>query len=236
MKPFTTLTAIAAPLLRDNVDTDAIIPSREMRSVSKKGLADGLFAGWRYVAIGSREPQRDFVLNRPRYAGARILVSGANFGCGSSREHAVWALAEFGIRAVVAPSFNPIFQANCIANGVVPVLLDRDVVATIAAALEESASPHLTVDLDTQAVSLDHARACVSRSTVRCGGLAFRDRSRCARNLAGRTRFDRADAPARRSNRRVPRARCRRARVDLYLRRANRPGDHRRSLVMSRSR
>ncbi|MCW6528818.1 3-isopropylmalate dehydratase small subunit [Sphingomonas sp. MMSM20] len=158
MKPFTTLTAIAAPLLRDNVDTDAIIPSREMRSVSKKGLADGLFAGWRYVAIGSREPQRDFVLNRPRYAGARILVSGANFGCGSSREHAVWALAEFGIRAVVAPSFNPIFQANCIANGVVPVLLDRDVVAVIAAALEDAASPHLTVDLDAQTVSLDHAR------------------------------------------------------------------------------
>ena len=159
MKPFTTLTAIAAPLLRDNVDTDAIIPSREMRSVSKKGLADGLFAGWRYAAIGSREPQRDFVLNRPRYAGARILVSGANFGCGSSREHAVWALAEFGFRAVIAPSFNPIFQANCIANGVVPVLLDRDVVATIAAALEEAASPHLTVDLDAQAVSLDHAGA-----------------------------------------------------------------------------
>ncbi len=155
MKPFTTLTAIAAPLLRDNVDTDAIIPSREMRSVSKKGLADGLFAGWRYVAIGSREPAPDFVLNQPRYAGAQILVSGANFGCGSSREHAVWALAEFGIRAVIAPSFNPIFQANCIANGLVPVLLDRDATVAIGAAIDNAVSPHLTVDLDAQSVSIE---------------------------------------------------------------------------------
>lgn len=159
MKPFTRLTATAAPLLRDNVDTDAIIPSREMRSVSKKGLADGLFAGWRYTAIGSREPQADFVLNQPRYAGAQILVSGANFGCGSSREHAVWALAEYGFRAVVAPSFNPIFQGNCIANGVVPVVLDGEAVASIAAALEEAAEPLLTVDLEAQTVALADGRS-----------------------------------------------------------------------------
>lgn len=158
MKPFAEITAIAAPLLRDNVDTDAIIPSREMRSVSKKGLANGLFAGWRYAAIGSRAPQRDFVLNQPRYAGAEILVSGANFGCGSSREHAVWALAEYGFRAVVAPSFNPIFQGNCIANGMVPVLLHGEAVADIAEALAAGPLPLLTVDLVTQAVALEDGR------------------------------------------------------------------------------
>ncbi len=154
MTPFTKVTAIAAPLLRDNIDTDAIIPSREMRSASKKGLADGLFAGWRYTAIGSREPQPDFVLNRARYAGAQILVGGANFGCGSSREHAVWAMAEYGFRAVVATSFNPIFQGNCIANGMVPVMLDHAAVDTIATALEQATEPLLTVDLETQRVAL----------------------------------------------------------------------------------
>lgn len=158
MKPFTNVTAIAAPLPRDNVDTDAIIPSREMRSVSKKGMAASLFAGWRYTAIGSREPQPDFVLNQPRYAGAQILVSGANFGCGSSREHAVWALAEYGFRAVVAPSFNPIFQGNCVANGVVPVVLPADIVASIMVALTTAESPLLSIDLETQHVSLGDGR------------------------------------------------------------------------------
>lgn len=124
MTPFTTLTAIAAPLIRDNIDTDAIIPSREMKSVGKTGLADGLFAGWRYTAIGSREPDPSFILNDPRYAGAQILLAGANVGCGSSREHAVWALAEYGFRAIVAASFNPIFRGNCVRNGIVPVEID----------------------------------------------------------------------------------------------------------------
>ena len=104
-----TLTAIAAPLLRINVDTDAIIPSREMKKVSKTGLADGLFAGWRYKATGSREEDPEFVLNQEPYRRARILLSGMNFGCGSSREHAVWALREWGIRAIIAPSFGAIF-------------------------------------------------------------------------------------------------------------------------------
>ncbi|MBX3594375.1 3-isopropylmalate dehydratase small subunit [Sphingomonas sp.] len=154
MRPFTRLSARAVPLIRDNVDTDAIIPSREMRSVSKKGLADGLFAGWRYTRIGGRDPQAEFVLNQPRYAGAEILVSGANFGCGSSREHAVWALAEYGFRAVVAPSFNPIFQGNCIANGVVPAIVDASTIAAIAAGLEGADPPMLTIDLAAQTVSL----------------------------------------------------------------------------------
>lgn len=154
MEPFTTLTAVAAPLLRDNIDTDAIIPSREMRSVSGDGLADGLFAGWRYLAIGSREPEPGFVLNRPAFAGARILVSGANIGCGSSREHAVWALAQYGFRAVVAPSFNPIFRANCIANGLVPVTLAPDIVSHIGQRLETADAPLMTVDLQQQIVTL----------------------------------------------------------------------------------
>lgn len=158
MTPFTTLAAVAVPLLRENIDTDVIIPSREMRSVSGDGLSEGLFAGWRYMAIGGREPNPDFVLNRPRYARARILVTGANFGCGSSREHAVWALVQYGFRAVIAPSFNPIFQGNCVANGVVPVCLHEAVVATIAGYLESADEPLLTVDLVRQAVSLPDGR------------------------------------------------------------------------------
>ena len=94
-----------------------------MKSVSKTGLAAGLFAGWRYTQIGGREPDPDFVLNQPAYAGAQVLLAGENFGCGSSREHAVWALLEFGIRAILAPSFSPIFRMNCVRNGILPVCL-----------------------------------------------------------------------------------------------------------------
>ena len=112
MKPFTTLTSIVAPLPRDNVDTDAIIPSREMKSTGKTGLADGLFAPWRYIDPAARTPNPNFVLNQPEYLEAQILASGANFGCGSSREHAVWALAEYGISCVIAESFAPIDANN----------------------------------------------------------------------------------------------------------------------------
>jgi 3-isopropylmalate/(R)-2-methylmalate dehydratase small subunit len=124
MTPFSPLNSRAVPLIRDNIDTDAIIPSREMKSVAKQGLSDGLFAGWRYTAIGGREPNPEFVLNDPMYAGAAILLGGANFGCGSSREHAVWALQEYGFRAIIAPSFNPIFRGNCLRNGILPIEAD----------------------------------------------------------------------------------------------------------------
>lgn len=155
--PFRSLTAIALPLLRDNIDTDAIIPSREMKSVSKKGLADGLFAGWRYTEIGGREPDPTFVLNRPDYAGAQILIGGANFGCGSSREHAAWALAEYGFRAVIATSFNPIFRGNCVRNGIVPVELPEDAVRAIAALVEASdGRERVTVDLENRRVVVAH--------------------------------------------------------------------------------
>jgi 3-isopropylmalate/(R)-2-methylmalate dehydratase small subunit len=127
------MTAIAVPLVRDNVDTDAIIPSREMKTVGKTGLKDGLFAGWRYQAIDSRDPVPDFILNQPAYKGARFLMSGSNFGCGSSREHAAWALAEYGFRAIIATSFNPIFYGNCIRNGIVPVVMQAQDIAHMAA-------------------------------------------------------------------------------------------------------
>lgn len=132
MTPFTHHEGVAAPILRINVDTDAIIPSREMKTVSKAGLSDGLFAGWRYLKQGGRDQNPDFVLNHPDYAGTTILLSGENFGCGSSREHAVWALAEYGIRAVIAPTFGAIFYNNCIKNGLLPIELPDDMVRVIA--------------------------------------------------------------------------------------------------------
>lgn len=148
MEKFAKLTAIAAPLIRINVDTDAIIPSREMKRVSKQGLGEGLFAGWRYTEPGGRVENPDFVLNRPPYREAQILLSGANFGCGSSREHAVWALAEWGIRCIIAPSFGSIFYGNCVRNGILPVVLPEDVVQDLADAVESAAARNLvTVDL-----------------------------------------------------------------------------------------
>jgi 3-isopropylmalate/(R)-2-methylmalate dehydratase small subunit len=153
VQPFTQLTAIALPLVRANIDTDAIIPSREMKQVSKTGLADGLFADWRYRSPGGREPNPDFGLNDPAYAGARILLGGENFGCGSSREHAVWALAEYGFRAVVAPSFAPIFRNNCVRNGVVPVVLPLADVERIAEAVRIGRHGRIvTIDLEAQCV------------------------------------------------------------------------------------
>lgn len=132
MTPFTTLASRAVPILRDNVDTDAIIPSREMKSTGRTGLADGLFAPWRYLDAIARTPDPDFALNRPEAAGTQVLLGGANFGCGSSREHAVWALAEYGVRCVIAPGFAPIFRANCIRNGLLPVTLPAEAIAAMA--------------------------------------------------------------------------------------------------------
>lgn len=150
MTPLVALEAKAVPLMRDNIDTDAIIPSREMKSVSKTGLADGLFAGWRYVAPGSRTPDPAFVLNDARFADAQVLIAGANFGCGSSREHAVWALAEYGFRVVIAPSFSPIFRGNCVRNGIAPIALAQDAVTDLAAAAERGET--ITVNLETLTV------------------------------------------------------------------------------------
>jgi 3-isopropylmalate/(R)-2-methylmalate dehydratase small subunit len=146
MTPFTTLTSLVAPLPRDNVDTDTVIPSREMRSTGKTGLAYGLFAPWRYSDVDARVPNPDFVLNDPTYADAQILGAGKNFGCGSSREHAVWALAEYGIRCMIAESFAPIFYQNCVRNGLLPVVLDQDTLARIS-------GTEVTIDLPAQTVT-----------------------------------------------------------------------------------
>ena len=139
------LRGIAAPLLRDNVDTDTIIPSREMRSTGRTGLAAGLFAPWRYSDADARIENRDFVLNQPTFSGVEILAAGANFGCGSSREHAVWALAEYGIRAIIAESFAPIFHGNCIGNFILPITLPRQ-------AVEQIAGKDVAIDLADQTV------------------------------------------------------------------------------------
>lgn len=154
MQPLNRLTGVAAPLIRANIDTDAIIPSREMKGVSKTGLSDGLFAGWRYTAVGGREPDPAFVLNDPAYANVRFLLSGENFGCGSSREHAAWALAEYGFRGVLAPSFNPIFFNNCIRNGIAPITLPAETIASIAQ--DVSADPQgrqLTLDMESLTIT-----------------------------------------------------------------------------------
>lgn len=129
MTPFTTHTGIAAPMLRDNIDTDQIIPSREMKTVSKIGLSGGLFAGQRYVEGRTVNP--NFVLNKDVYSDATILLSGQNFGCGSSREHAVWALKEYGVRAIIAQSFGDIFYNNCVRNGILCVQLSAEQIAEL---------------------------------------------------------------------------------------------------------
>ena len=146
LKPFTIHTGTAAPMLRDNIDTDQIIPSREMKSVSKTGLGEGMFAGQRYLKAGGRELNPDFVLNQTAYKDTTIILSGKNFGCGSSREHAVWALSEYGIRAIIAQSFGEIFYNNCVRNGIAAITLSEDEIAN----LTETNS--ITIDLPTQTV------------------------------------------------------------------------------------
>lgn len=146
-EPFLIHEGVAAVLMRDNIDTDQIIPSREMKAVSRNGLSDGLFAGWRYTDPAARVEDADFVLNRPEQSGTSILISGENFGCGSSREHAVWALKEYGIRAIIAKSFGEIFHGNCVRNGVLPITLDAGLVDDLA---NGAAPMRLKVDLEEQ--------------------------------------------------------------------------------------
>ena len=149
LAPFVRCSGVAAPLLRANIDTDAIIPSREMKRVSKAGLGEGLFAGERYRDTATREPDPDFVLNKPEFRDCRILLAGPNFGCGSSREHAVWALREFGIRAIVAPSFGAIFANNCVRNGLLPAALPQPQVCAVADWVLETPRTH-RVHIDLQ--------------------------------------------------------------------------------------
>ncbi len=152
MKPFTTLTSTAVPLRAENVDTDQIIPARYLTAVTKAGMGDGLFAAWRYHADGSH--RQDFVLNRPHHKGAEILLAGRNFGSGSSREHAVWALTEYGFRAVISPGFADIFYNNALKNGLLPVALPEDTVYMLLDLVEEHPQTRLHIDLAAQTVSL----------------------------------------------------------------------------------
>jgi 3-isopropylmalate/(R)-2-methylmalate dehydratase small subunit len=145
MEKFTRLAGIAAPLPRINVDTDQIMPREWCISITKTGFGKGLFGGWRYRPDGSENPE--FVLNQPAYRGATILVAGANYGCGSSREMAVWGHLEYGIRAVIAPSFASIFHENCFKNGVLPVVLPQGMVESILGQLAARPGATMTVDL-----------------------------------------------------------------------------------------
>lgn len=151
MKPFTTLSAIAAPLPIDNVDTDMIIPKQFLKTIARTGLKEGLFYEMRFRVDGSRVD--DFVLHRAPYTHAEILVSGANFGCGSSREHAPWALLDFGIRCVIAPSYADIFYNNCFKNGILPIVLPKEQVSLLMQAAESGKK--ISVDLDKQTVQTE---------------------------------------------------------------------------------
>ena len=148
MEPFEQHTGIAAPLIQLNIDTDAIIPSREIKSVSKKGLEDGLFAEWRYLSLKTRKENPEFILNQEPYRSASFILTGENFGCGSSREHAAWALSQWGIRVIVAPSFGSIFYNNCIQNGILPVVLETEKIRELQTFVElNPAVNQLTADL-----------------------------------------------------------------------------------------
>ena len=152
MQPFTTLTSTALPLRTENVDTDQIIPARYLTAVTQEGMGDGLFSWWRYARDGSPNP--DFVLNQPQYRGSKILVAGRNFGIGSSREHAVWALTQYGFRAVISPAFADIFYNNSLKNGLLPIRLPEETVGRLLDLVEEVPHTRVSIDLTSQSVTL----------------------------------------------------------------------------------
>ena len=150
MEKFTTLTGVAAPLPMINVDTDKIIPKQHLKTIKRTGLGKALFDELRYTPDGEERPE--FVLNKPAYRKASILVAGENFGCGSSREHAPWALLDFGIRCVIAPSFADIFYNNCFKNGILPIALPKEDVDKLFDDAERGANATVTIDLETQEI------------------------------------------------------------------------------------
>jgi 3-isopropylmalate/(R)-2-methylmalate dehydratase small subunit len=150
MEKFTKLTGVAAPLPITNVDTDMIIPKQYLKTIARTGLGKGLFSEMRYREDGSENP--DFVLNKPAYRKAQILVAEDNFGCGSSREHAPWALRDFGIRAIISTSFADIFYNNCFKNGILPIKVSRENLAKLMDDAERGANATLTIDLEAQEI------------------------------------------------------------------------------------
>jgi 3-isopropylmalate/(R)-2-methylmalate dehydratase small subunit len=157
MNAFTTHNGLVIPLDRANVDTDQIIPKQFLKRIERTGFGQSLFFDWRYTADG--QPNASFVLNEPRYEGASILVAGKNFGCGSSREHAPWALAEYGFRVIIAPSFADIFSNNCFKNGMLPIVLDEEQVAEIMRRTAAQEGYRLTIDLQRQSIEDDQGLA-----------------------------------------------------------------------------
>lgn len=157
MQPFTTLTGLVMPLDRTNVNTDEITPARFLKTIRRSGFEHVLFANWRYTG-NTTEPNPDFVLNQPRYQGATILLAGDNFGCGSSREHAPWALRDYGFRCIIAPSFADIFYNNCFNNGILPATLDEPIVEQLMREVEATEGYTLTVDLAAQTVTTPDQR------------------------------------------------------------------------------
>ena len=156
-EPFRSVTSAVVPMPRNDIDTDQIIPARFLKTVNRDGLGLQLFCDWRYLSDGSPDPE--FVLNRPEMAGRSILLAGDNFGCGSSREHAPWALTAWGIRAVISSSFADIFRSNALKNGLVPVALEAAALERIGALLEADPAAELTVDLEAQEVRLPDGAA-----------------------------------------------------------------------------
>ncbi|MEN8166893.1 MAG: 3-isopropylmalate dehydratase small subunit [Pseudomonadota bacterium] len=161
MDPFKSFTGIVCPLDRSNVDTDAIIPKQFLKSIKRSGFGPNLFDEWRYLDIGepgkdnSQRPLNpDFVLNDPRYQAASILLTRMNFGCGSSREHAPWALEDFGFKVILAPSFADIFFNNCFKNGILPIVLEENIVNDLFALSGEAQALKIAVDLQAQALQL----------------------------------------------------------------------------------
>ena len=187
MDKFIRVTGAAAPLIRINIDTEVIIPINRLISHKRGELGAYCFEAWRYAPDGSENPE--FVINKPRYREAKILVTGDNFGCGSSREHAVWSLADFGFRCVIAPSFGDIFYWNCFQNGVLPIRLPQEQVNDLAAEIEATEQALVTVDLETQSITSPAGRT-----------VTVRDRSRTSRCLIGRSRRYRNDAQTRRAD------------------------------------
>ena len=161
MKAFTSIDGLVCPLDRANVDTDAIIPKQFLKSIKRSGFGPYLFDEWRYTNYGepgmdcsTRPLNQDFVLNQPRYQGAQVLLARDNFGCGSSREHAPWAIDDYGFRAIIAPSFADIFFNNCYKNGILPIVAPADIVDQLFRECEAQEGYHLKVDLESQTVIL----------------------------------------------------------------------------------
>ena len=151
MEPFVRMTGLVMPLDRTNVNTDEITPARYLKTIRRTGFANALFANWRYNADGTPNP--DFVLNFPRYEGASVMLAGDNFGCGSSREHAPWAIGEYGFRCLIAPSFADIFYNNCFNNSILPITLDEKIVEHLIHETESREHYTLSIDLEAQTVT-----------------------------------------------------------------------------------